>query len=248
VAVAGGSLYAAGGFLSSTGGPNPITPSVERGTIAPDGAIAGFASAGASLNIERTLAAGAVIGSYFYVVGGLSSTAILGSVERAQIGSSGTLSAFTVVAQLGHARVNPMLVQTSSRLYVLGGSDGAVALKSIEQATINPDGTIGGFSDANIALAVQRNGATASVVGNHVLVLGGAYGGFDAGAVVFPTSIEAATIDGTGTLGSFMPLAGTSLLVGRQGHATVVTDWQITVLGGYTGTGLTDSIEQATLQ
>jgi hypothetical protein len=248
VAIAGGSLYVAGGFLPAVTGANPITPTVERGAIAGDGTVTGFADAGVALNVERALAGGIVLGPYFYVVGGISSTAILGSIERARIGSTGGLSAFTVVAQLGHPRLNPMLVATASQLYVMGGSDGSVALKSIEQAPLNPDGSLGSFSDASIALNLERNGATASLVGNHVLVMGGAYGGFDAGAVMFPTSIETATVDGTGMLGSFSPLAGVGLQVGRQGHATVVTDWQLTVLGGFTATGVTDSIEQATLQ
>ncbi len=113
-------------------------------------------------------------GRYVYLVGGRSS-ASRKVTQRALINSDGTLDRFEAGGvSLGTARENAALVRIGDRVYVLGGfNDADGDLASIEQATIQPDGTLGAFSPVSSVLTTPRASLAACVVGSYLYVSGG---------------------------------------------------------------------------
>jgi hypothetical protein len=102
---------------------------------------------------------------------------------------------------------------------------------------------LGVFTDAGTTLVTPRQGASVSVIGDHVYVIGGENGGSVA-------SIESAEIANNGDVGAFV-LADTSLATARHGHTAVVTRSAVYVIGGDNLVGSTinrqNTIERATL-
>lgn len=240
--VMGSSLYLIGG---SNGGTT--LSSVEQATLNADGTIngAGFSLGGVSLAGARAGIQAVVCGNYCYVVGGNNAGA-LSTVERASLNSSGGLGAFASSAvSLGTRRDGCASVVLGDTLYVIGGRDGTTEHTTVEKATINPDGTLGAFSDAGISLNVKRYGHAVAVVGNTLYVLGGTSGGSSTNNAL--NSIEQATITGN-VLGNFTT-AGVSMSSNRHGHVAVVTGSYLYVMGGMSKVGSTylSSIERAAI-
>jgi N-acetylneuraminic acid mutarotase len=233
LAVAGSALYAIGGYSATT----PLG-SVDKATIAADGSLSPFAPvAGVSLVTPRKLASSVVIGNQLYVIGGQdTSNAALGSLERATIGSDGTLSTFSTVA--GVVLVAPRLGHTSvvigSSLFVIGGTANA----SVERATIAGDGSLAAFATvAGVALTTVRGQASCALAGTTLYVLGG-YG--TSGPLA---SIEQATIHSDGSLGSFSIDTSSNLVEPLYRHASITVGDELYVFGG-TNSG---AVEHATI-
>lgn len=113
-----------------------------------------------------------VQGNTLYVVGGKNATDNpLGSVYAATIGSNGSLSSWTVAAQLPVPVYLHATVATNSHLYVIGGWDGSRTRAEIWRAPFASVG-LGAFqkiSDYPLALDLHK----AVVVENRIYVLGG---------------------------------------------------------------------------
>jgi Kelch motif protein len=128
-------------------------------------------------------------------------------------------------------------------LYVIGGST-ASALRSVERARINADGSLGAFGPIpGVTLLVPRGGHTSLKVGNFLYVLGGSAG---TGGVL--DTVERASINADGSLGPFTTVTSLSLVTARYLHTTVVAGNSLYILGGAgaSGTALS-SIERATI-
>jgi hypothetical protein len=194
--VVGSYLYVLGGEP----GNNGFLDSVERAPIGADGTLGSFAVvSNVTLATPRREFGAAVIGDYVYVIGGIGQSGFLNSVERAPINGDGSLGDFSAVSgvTLVSARMGGTTAVTGDRLYVIGGVNGpAQLMTSVEQATINADGSLGTFSMAPVSLSRPRGLMTNAVVGKYLYVFGG-----DASTDL--QTVERAPINADGSLGTF---------------------------------------------
>ena len=138
------------------------------------------------------------------------------------------------------ARDSHTSVVVGAHLYVLGGSSRDGVLASVEQATINADGSLSQFTTmAGGNLVTARRAHTTMVIGRQLYVIGG----FGDAAL---SSIEHATIGSDGSLGPFVTVSGITLITPRQDHTSVVVGGYLYVIGGL-GTGPLKSIERASI-
>jgi len=200
--------------------------SVERAELVPEtGDIGNFATYSHSLSKDRSGAAAAVVGSYLYVIGGGSnSEGLLRSIERAEILENGDLGPFELVsAELTTARRTHRVHVSGGNLYVIGGRDGSVALRSVERFDILPDGDLR-HSAEEASLQEKRGGPVTVELGDRLYVLGGV----DTQPLA---TVEVATIDEDGKLGAFAD-AGFALPTPRAYAASVIAGNDLYLLGG----------------
>lgn len=138
------------------------------------------------------------------------------------------------------ARGGAAALTIRDHVFVIGGQNATDALRTIEVATINADGTLSPFKMHSNLLG-NRTGATAHVLGNHIYVIGGRPA--LTGALV---TTEVASIDLNGDFGPFT--GGPPLATARAGHRSVVIGNNLYVIGGIgaDGNALT-SVERATI-
>lgn len=208
----------------SGGAPAAPSPGASPGGAAalPAGSRLGAFSVvpGSALVTGRAEHTSHVVGSYLYVLGGLSGVetspgvverVALDGVERASVGSDGALGPFAEVerTRLTTPRFGHCSAVVGSYLYVLGGLDrDFVTLATVERAVINTNGVLGPFAPVpEASLTLPRYGATCLVVGKYLYVLGG--GGERQNAA------ERAPILDDGTLGPFEPASAAQLAAGR---------------------------------
>ncbi|HEY0482449.1 MAG TPA: hypothetical protein VGD37_33240 [Kofleriaceae bacterium] len=201
----GNSLYLIGG----TG--NGVLDSVERSTIEVNGSLGPFAILpDVVLTTARTDHTTTVVQNTLYVIGGSSSSGVVGSVERSSIGGDGTLGAFTPVAgaRLLTSRAGHTSVRFGNSLYILGGVGSSGELASIEQAMVHIDGSIDAFAPSRIgSLARARGSSVKAMQGNYLYLLGGT--NTDGG---YSNSIEHASLNNSGALGAFSVIPDVALI------------------------------------
>ncbi len=199
-AVIGNYLYVLGG-LGDGGATGTDLSGIERASLLPGG-LGAFTKLTTTLGIARRGHASAVIGNYYYVLGGRDTQgAIRDNVERAQFAADGTLGEFSDAALLNIARYEASSAVVGNRLYVIGGQtmDYPEGTAEVEYATIQSDGSLSAFQDdtSTSELMTGRYGATALVLDGFVFV----FGGTSANGVE-PT-IELATIGSSDDLDNF---------------------------------------------
>lgn len=196
----------------------------------------------ATLANPRSNHASLVIGGYLYVLGGVSSSGSLNSVERALINADGSLGRFVAVpgVTLATPRQGHTAVRIRNRVYVIGGF-GNGSLASVEYATIAEGGSLGPFTMlSDIGLMTARRNHTSAVIGNYLYVIGGV-------AANPLSSVERAVIHGDGSLGPFAPVTGVSLVTPRQGHASAIIGDSVYVVGGVSNSGILQDVERASV-
>lgn len=231
-AVIGNYLYVIGGRVNTGSAVNTI----ERATINSDGTIGTFSTLADTTSTARHGAALYVSGTYVYLIGGGTNSGATATIERAAINSDGTLGAFSSVsgATLNATRAWPATAVIGGYLYLVGGIN-SVNLASLERAPINTDGTLGSFETVSAAMTVARNAPSAVVLGTYLYVLGG-YG------PTLQNTIERASINADGSLGSFAAVGGLTLSSTRYGHRGLLAGNHYYVFGGDNGatSGVTD--------
>lgn len=231
-------LFVAAGRLFVVGGPG--LSSIESAAISPNGSLGDFTlSSNASLTI--THGGGAFIaGDHAYLIGG--SDAIEGqtrTIQRASLNASGELATFSAAAgtTLSTARAIQSTAVLRDRVLVLGGGGSAGRLSSIEQATLELDGSLGAVTTASTSLPTPTQAAGTAVIGNSVHLIGGNPQG------VFTTAVVRATLGAT-ALGAFS--SSPPLVTGRANPMVAVAGSQVYVMGGHNGTPF-GSVERATI-
>lgn len=218
-AVVGNSLYVVGGSVNDT-----LLGSVERAAIQPDGSLGSFEIvAGLSLGTARTGHTSAIVGGFLYTLGGRSRAGTLASVERAPIGSDGTLGAFVNVnnVALTSARGGAAAATAWNMFYLVGGASAAAELATVERASINAAPVLGKLAPAAVQLTTSRPGFLVVAIGPFIYVMGG-----DS-----PTTIERAKVHADSTLGPF-ELTGRTLAEPLGGLSGVVAGNYLYVFGG----------------
>ncbi len=155
--------------------------------------------------------------------------------------------------QANYARQTPTLntprwgaggITMPDRVWLLGGENKSEApLTSIEEARIDGDGALRGFTTLTTTLVTARGWGTAVRTGSWVYVLGGR----NAGLTAEPT-IERAPIAADGTLGAFSAVSGLQMLKPRFGHQSVVIGGYVYVLGGFSGAWCAPAPQLATVE
>jgi N-acetylneuraminic acid mutarotase len=219
-----------GNHLVVLGGVNvPLANSVEWATIHPDGSLGSFELPPVIMTTQRSAHTSVVIGNHLYVLGGEGIHGDMDSVERAVIRSDGSLGFFAIVPDvtLATPRSGHASAVIGTHLYVFGGSHQGAALDSVEQATIQGDGSLGPFATVpGVALTTARRGHASAVLGNSLYVLGGLA---DRGSVA---SVERAPIAADGSLGVFAPVPGVTLPTAREDLASAVVGNYLYLFGG----------------
>ena len=197
-----------------------------------------------TLEVPRVYAANVVAGGYFYVIGGSTNDAIVGTIERARIGADGSLSSFeTVVSHLETPREFAQAVVIGGFVYVIAGANQSTLtpLATVERAPILQDGSLGSFAVVpGVTLKTERITHSALVVGDELYVIGG----FNGGPL---KSIERAPISADGSLGAFTTVSA-GLTVGRNAAAVVKIGPFLYIIGGHVdGQPSLDSVERAVL-
>lgn len=241
-------VYAIGGMTGFT----TFSAAVQSAPVT-DGIVGSFATTSVQLVTARADFGTLTVGNTVYVIGGNTAAGAVGTIERTTVGADGSIGAFAVDPD--SALVTPrsqFAVATITRsdgpyVLVLGGlaGDGTV-LSSIEQAPINPDGSLGAFQLVG-NMTTPRYGHGSFVVpavasaGEDVYVVGGR------NASGFLGDLERGHVDPS-YHNSFAtgPVPNTGLSVPRASHAIVLLGDHVYVAGGENDTGALDSIEVAT--
>lgn len=227
IAIIGNFLYVIGGASPGAG----RISSIERAAINSDGSLGPFAAVSTVLTGPRSGHVGVTVGDFLYVIGGFGTTARLASVERATISQSGDLGPFATVSgvALNVPRNFFSVVMTDRYLYVMGGLDDAGGTAGAERALINTDGSLGPFTMiASSSLIFPRIAHSNMLVGNALYVIGGLFNGNNV------SNVEQTTINGDGSLGSFIEVPQNKLTATRARHTAITVSNETYLIGGVT--------------
>jgi hypothetical protein len=237
-------LYVLGGVVDLS---FDVTDSIERAPIMADGSLGAFESAGA-LTTRRGTYAELQLGAYVYLIGGSDGSALLSSVERAMVGSDGTLGPFRDAGTaLAQPRRGHELFMSGGFVYVLGGDSSAggtiARTTTIERAPILPDSTLGPFVPLpDVALDVPRSRPAVAAANGAVFIVGGSDANNNPIA-----STAVATLAADGSLSAIAP-AGANLQASRESMMSLVIGGTIVVIGGRSDSSVTPylaTIEEA---
>ena len=195
-----GYLYVVGGNV----GPTCVT-TVRYAPVNANGSIGAWTTTSALPQARcGIVSAGAVNNGYLYVAAGFNNSDVTNRVYYARINANGSLQAWqTSSTTIANAREYLYAEAANNTLYVIGGQ-GAVSgsiLTSVEQATINADGSVGAFSAAP-SLPGARGYLAGARSGNTIYALGGGTGN---SGVPPQSSVYYATTGGGGGGGDTTP-------------------------------------------
>jgi hypothetical protein len=191
---------------------------VFRAPIRVDGTIGAFTDTGVSTVAGRFGVGCAIVGDKLHLIGGNGT----GSVETAPIEEdTGTLGPFALAVgvTVPADRRGRAIVAGNSVAYVGGDS------RQILRAPINVDNTLGAFSAATNQLTVDRDGASVTLLGSTLWLVGG----YDPATLGFRPTTEKSTLDTNGVPGPFS--AGPTMVGDHGGHVTLTIGGQIAVIG-----------------
>jgi hypothetical protein len=180
-----------------------VKSTIYMSTIDATGTLGSWSSVG-SLPINLCASQAVFTKNRVYLIGGHDGTNYVNSVYTAQINSDGTLGSWTTGPSLPVAIGYTQVIATSSKVYVLGGSDSTTIRDTVYVANINSDGTLGSWSTASNLYAPLRY-SQAIVTNNRVYLLGGQSTSANGD---YTNSIYTTTINPDGTLNSWS-FAGT---------------------------------------
>ncbi len=114
---------------------------------------------------------------YLYVVGGLQGAVVLDTIERAEIGTDGSLYPPNGGPQAGNLstpRYGAAVVAWNDYIYVIGGYGvGNVPLNTIERFTIDATGTLVGNTTMSLTMPVGIGDQAAAIVNGWLYIAGG---------------------------------------------------------------------------
>jgi N-acetylneuraminic acid mutarotase len=213
----------------------------EYARVNQDGTVSSWQT-GPNLNVERGFFAAAQHNNFLYAVGGgrgENGKELLSSIERAEIKKDGTLGDWTMEkSSLNISRRCVKVAIIGNTIYAFGGY-GGILLDTVEQAEINPDGSLGEWLVATDPMIVAR------YVHGVINIDDGAYniGGHSKAGGAGITDV------GWSKLGEdnfFLPWKKrTSLQSGRYALATAAHNGFIYAIGGLNGATHLSTIERS---
>ena len=223
-----GYVYEIGGYTGSG-----ITATVDYAPINSNGTLGSW-TATTSLPTATRLATSVAYNGYVYEIGG-SAAGTPATVDYAPINSNGTLGSWSATTSLPTATYAATSVAYNGYVYEIGGYTSA-ATATVDYAPINANGTLGSWS-ATTSLPTATYYATSVAYNGYVYEIGGYYGSSD-----FAT-VDYAPINSNGTLGSWT--ATTSLPTATRLATSVAYNGYVYEIGGYTGSGITATVDYA---
>jgi len=206
--------------------------------IQANGTLGVFTAVG-TLPVNLFASSAIVTSSRVFLLGGSNGAATINTIFSAVIQADGTLSVFTSVGTLPVNLHGSSAIVTSSRVFLLGGNNGAAVINTIFSAVIQADGTLGVFTAIG-TLPVNLHYSSAIVASSRVFLLGG-----HNGAAVINT-IHSAVIQADGTLGAFTAVG--TLPVNVHASSAIVTSSRVFLLGGSNGAAAINTIHSAVIQ
>jgi len=199
-----------------------------------DGTLGAFTSVG-TLPVNLHGSSVVVTRNRVFLLGGSTEAAAIDTIFGAVIQADGTLGAFTAVGTLPVNVNDSSTIVTSSRVFLLGGHNGAAAINTIFSAVIQADGTLGAFTSVG-TLPVNLHASSAIVTSSRVFLLGGGTG-------VAINTIHSAVIQADGTLGAFTAVGTLPTVLAHS--SVLVTTSRVFLFGGYTHASNTANIFSA---
>ena len=193
---------------------------------------------GSAMTTSRSHVGLVIVNGYAYAIGGDDSYGnVTASVEWATVVTpTCALADWTPVASLSTPRTRAAVVADGNHIYVIGGSDENGPLATVEWTTVQPDGSLSGWT-AGSPLNEAREGATAVIANGYVYVIGGRLAD---GTVT--ASVERAPINPDGSLGAWV--TDRPLSTPRADAAAAYGADYIYVLGGTAGYGPLNTVEK----
>ena len=197
---------------------------------------------GPSLNVERGYFAVARHNNFLYAVGGgrgANGKELLATIERAEIKQDGTLGRWTMEkSAMNIPRRCVKLAVIGNTIYAFGGY-GGILLDTVEQAEINPDGTLGEWFVSTDPMLVARYVHGKVKVDDGVYNIGGHSKSGGAGII----NVGWSKVDGEGF---FLPWEKREpLQTGRYALASVEHNGFLYAIGGMSGPKHLKSIERS---
>lgn len=221
------------GYMYAIGGLYPSNDSVEQAKINSDGSLGTWQYVNKVITSGRSAFATVtannsiyIIGGYSYVSSGWGLPVVIGSIERATVNSDGSLSSWsTLSSNLVIPRYAFACIVANNRIYAIGGGTDISPgwAKSVEQADINPDGTLGPFTLSTTQLTDYSEGLSAIVYQNYIITAGGD------NIPSFPSPTQVAQIYPDGQLGAWVAI---NVTLYHHVGAVAVTDNQYIYIVG----------------
>ena len=220
-----GFVYVLGGSTDAAGTQASIT--IYRGSIASDGTISAWASAGTLPAPLHSFGAAVFLGNLYIWGGATTNNAPVATAYRSTIDASGNLGAWKVEASLPSARAYFQYGSFGGYLYSLGGNSGNIAPNdaSTSSSTATPevlyaqvdlrsrDITSAGWTVNASAMNKARMKHSIVVAGGNVLVTGGLYAGASTGS----SEESYAQLNPDGSTGSFNGATGSNTIASAGG-------------------------------
>jgi N-acetylneuraminic acid mutarotase len=191
-----------------------------------------------SLPAATYWATSVVYNSYLYEIGGYNGTAALTTVDYAPINSNGTIGGWAATTSLPTATNSATSAVYNGYVYEIGGSTvngTAGVIATVEYASINANGTLGSWTSTT-SLPVATLAAASVIYNGYVYEIGGNTSSGDT------TSVDYASINGNGTLGSWTTT--TSLPVAIEYATSVIYNGYVYEIGGFPN-GITAVVDYA---
>ncbi|MFC1523023.1 kelch repeat-containing protein, partial [Elusimicrobiota bacterium] len=209
-------VYIIGGIFNNSGGLSANIYSAD---------IDGNGSLGSWTELNSTAE---VINNRLYVLGGNDSGGGKSDIVYSDINTDGSLAATPATWNLAYMptiRYMHASVVYNNRIYIIGGYDGSNTLGSVYFAQVNPDGSLGDWTQTtSLPGGALRMNHTSTLFNNRIYVIGG----YDESSNV-KSDVYSANIKPDGTLSDWT--VATSLPAVRRGHTSVVLNNSIYVIG-----------------
>lgn len=241
----GHAVVAANGFLYVIGGKDAagtLLADIQYAVITPNGTLGTFTTSNRKLPSGLFRHQAVVVDNTLYIVGGFNGAAgaagFVADVLYSDLLANGNLAApLATTSALLTGRRSHSLLAHGKHLYVLGGSDNAGDLSSVELAPVNSNGTLGAWTTTTALPAARRSLAVASHDGRAYAIEG-----FDG---TFANTSWFASFNANGTIGSWSTLSAVPLA--RAAHASFALNGVLYVLGGDTGVSFTADVSMVLL-
>ena len=223
-----GYLYVIGGWNNSAFNDVQYAPINANGTVGTWTATTSFATA-------RHGHTSVINNGYLYVIGGNSGSGYLSDVQYAPINANGTVGTWATTTSLPGIRSYHTSVAYSGYLYVIGGYNGT-NLNDVRYAVMNANGTIGSWT-ATTSFPTGRSYHTSVINNGYLYVIGGWDG------TSYINDVQYALINANGTVGTW--IATVSFPTARDGHASLVNNGYLYVIGGESSTSYLNDVQFA---
>ena len=233
------SVTAYNGYMYSTGGYNGSdTTEIRYASINASGTLGTWNTTTLALSAARRGHTAIAYNGKMYIIGGWNGSTYYNTVQYADIASNGnisgswTSSTFATNGRYGHAALI-----SKGYMYVVGGQESTGSLTDIRYASLAGNGTFGTWASTTSTFTNARRNLTAVVADNFLYIIGGWNGTTSYNTIYYKDIGTDGNISGT--------WSSTTFTNARYGHASVLYNGYLYILGGYDGTTYYNNVAYA---